>query len=1172
VEKRKMRMKASLVFLLIVFLLVSLLPMSALFVGSCSGAGTVAFGSSPTTEWTQTYGGTGFDIAYSVVETADGGYAMVGYTSSFGLAGSEDFWLVKTDSVGTMEWNKTYGGTEAEEAFSLIKTSDGGYALLGWTNSFGAGGVDVFLVKTSSDGNLEWYRTFGGISWDEGESIVQTSDGGYAILGYTQSFGAGSSDLWLIKTNSTGSMLWNKTYGGADAEHAFRDHALIQTSDDGYAIAGGTKSSGAGLEDFWLIRTDANGGVLWNKTYGGASDDVAWSLVQANEGGYVLAGYTESFGAGSRDAWLVETDSAGNEVWNRTYGGTGDDRAISLLETLDGGYAFAGYSSPYVVGGTDFWLVKTDSSGNMQWNKTCGGENEDYVQSLVQTNDEGYAMVGGTYSYGAGSCDFWLVKIASELHDVAITNLLLSEASAIQGQTILINVTVENQGEYAETFNVTTYYNCTTIESKTINDLTEGDQTSLTFNWDTTGVLPGNYVIHANASAVTYETDIADNTMNVSATIQLALSGKVTEIDGITPVIDASVEALQEGDAVILSTTTDSQGFYSLIPPVGAYKLLVRVVDHLDAVRSLVNITTETMTDVNFNLTRGQMIVFDDFVGTNLNTSKWEGTLGGWGNIGNVTSEPTRFSKVELSTQDTHQGVLRSKDNATLDSIIIFEGRISAYTPTGDKQPRGLRVGTDPNNAIEFISWTLYQAKARTVASGVATETLYTLPSGKTVGDWNLTYRIEANSTCARFYINGLLIATHTTNIPTGPLNIYMDTYYPYAGNIPIAADYLYMAVKLSTSILPSSVVMDLGTSRLFTSSVSGGTPPYSYQWYLNDAPVSEATSSSWRFVPSASGSYTVYVYVTDSIGLTAKSNVAIVTVNPFFNAGIAPVSVVLDVNQSQVFVSIIFGGTFPFTYQWYLDGSPIPGANNTTWTYTPSSSGSHTVYYFAHDAVGNVAGSIPVPVTVHDIPSVIVSPSIVTMDIGQSQLLAASVSDGTSPYSYQWYLDDSIVSGATSATWTFAPASPGSHSVYVNVTDNVGAEAKSNIATVTVLTHDVALTDVAPSRITVTQGYGLNVSVTVKNFGNYTETFNVTLYANGIPVHTFTNVALTPGSTTILTIEAGFTKGFYTLSAYAWPLPDEVHTSDNSCTCSDVIVVAPRATASFIYARPVMV
>jgi ABC-type transport system substrate-binding protein len=364
----------------------------------------------PDAEWNKTYGGADRDEASSVVQTSDGGYAIAGSTNSFG-AGGADFWLVKTDSAGNMEWNKTYGGTNPESLYSVVQTGDGGYAIAGETQSFGEG-LDFWLVKTDSNGNAQWNRTYGGTGAQQPFSgAIQTGDGGYAIAGSTNSFGAGGADFWLVKTDSAGNMEWNKTYGGTNHEIAL---SMIQTGYGGYAMVGVTGDPMWGPLDIWLVKTDSAGNMEWNKTYEESGFEYAYSVVQTGDGGYAIAGSTVCAGP-QTDSLLIKTDSNGNAQWNRTYGGSDDDSADSLIQTSDGGYAIAGSTNSFGAGGADFWLVKTDSAGNMEWNKTYGGTNSDSASSVVQTVVDGkYTLAGDTYSYGAGGSDFWLIRAEGE--------------------------------------------------------------------------------------------------------------------------------------------------------------------------------------------------------------------------------------------------------------------------------------------------------------------------------------------------------------------------------------------------------------------------------------------------------------------------------------------------------------------------------------------------------------------------------------------------------------------------------------------------------------------------------------------------------------------------------------------------------------------------------------
>ena len=317
-------------------------------------------GAGPAIEWAKTFGGTNDDWADSVQQTIDGGYIIAGLTKSFG-AGDSDAYLIKTDSDGNLSWQKTFGGTDDDYANSVQQTADHGYIIAGDTKSFGAGKSDAYLAKIDANGNLQWQKTFGGTGDDWATCVQQTPDGGYIIAGLTESFStrkfgyAGSLDAYLIKTDSEGNLQWQKTFGGTGDDCAT---FVQQTSDAGYIIAGWTKSFGAGKSDAYLAKTDCDGNRLWQKTFGGTDDDWATSVQQTPDAGYVIAGRTESFGAGKSDAYLAKTDCDGNRLWQKTLGGTGDDWATSVQQTTDSGYIVAGLTKSFGAGGFDAYLVK----------------------------------------------------------------------------------------------------------------------------------------------------------------------------------------------------------------------------------------------------------------------------------------------------------------------------------------------------------------------------------------------------------------------------------------------------------------------------------------------------------------------------------------------------------------------------------------------------------------------------------------------------------------------------------------------------------------------------------------------------------------------------------------------------------------------------------------------
>jgi len=316
-------------------------------------------------------GGTKDDYGQSIVQTTDGGYAITGQTESYGAAG--DMFLTKYDSAGTLSFSRTWGGNGDDQGKSIVQTTDGGYAITGQTISFGAGQEDMFLAKYNSAGTLSFSRTWGGTGIDYGDSLVQTTDGGYAIAGSTTIAGAGSYDMFLAKYNSAGTLSFSRTWGGTASDFGA---SLVQTTDGGYAITGRTDNFSAGQEDMFLAKYDSAGTLSFSRTWGGTGRDYGYSLVQTTDGGYAVTGQTTSFGAGSVDMFLIKYDSAGTLSFSRTWGGTNTDVGLSLVKTTDGGYAVTGYSNSFDVMlcadalGTvarchDMFLTKYDSAGNI---------------------------------------------------------------------------------------------------------------------------------------------------------------------------------------------------------------------------------------------------------------------------------------------------------------------------------------------------------------------------------------------------------------------------------------------------------------------------------------------------------------------------------------------------------------------------------------------------------------------------------------------------------------------------------------------------------------------------------------------------------------------------------------------------------------------------------------
>jgi uncharacterized repeat protein (TIGR01451 family) len=382
-----------------------------------------------------TFGGSADDYGESVFQTSDGGYAVAGGTFSYG-SGSSDFWLVKTDAAGGSQWTQTYGGSGWDVAESVVQTNDGGYALTGTTMSYGGGSADFWLVKTAPNtlGNLDWNQTYGSTTYETASAGIQTSDGGYALIG-------GNNDLWLVKTQpaTNGIQDWTAAYGGAGHDWGT---GIAQTS-SGYVLAGYTDSVGSGLHDFYLVNTDAFGASNWEYAYGGSGEDWCYSVDPTTNGGYILAGETNSFGSGDYDVYLVKVDPSGSLEWSFTFGGPLDDGAASVVQTSDGGYILVGWTQSFGAGGWDTYVVKTDSYGNFEWEETFGGTGDDWGNSIIETSDGGYVLAGATASKGAGGFDFSLIKLGPVEPERALDKSM-SDTRGYSGEviTVTINITV----------------------------------------------------------------------------------------------------------------------------------------------------------------------------------------------------------------------------------------------------------------------------------------------------------------------------------------------------------------------------------------------------------------------------------------------------------------------------------------------------------------------------------------------------------------------------------------------------------------------------------------------------------------------------------------------------------------------------------------------------------
>jgi len=373
----------------------------------------------------RTYGGVYEDYGSSVQQTTDGGYVVAGTTTSFG-AGQEDIYVLRLDAYGDTVWTRTYGGPGFDEGHSAQQTKDSGFVIAGDMDDSG-GGLNVFLIKTDAHGNEVWTGTYGYVDMDFGWSVQQTTDSGYVVAGYTFLNGTNNTDVYLVKTDAHGDTLWTRTFGGLGSEAGY---SVRQTTDGGYIVAGLTSSFGAGGEDVYLVRTNANGDTTWTRTFGGSQWDIGYSVQQTTDAGFIIVGYAESFGTRG-DVYLIKTDASGDTLWTKTFGGDSNDCGESVRQTADGGYIVAGTTSSFGSGGV--YLVKTDANGDTEWTRTYGGTNSEWSMSVGCTSDGGYVIIGATQSFGAGLYDVYLIKTDS-LGNVAVAEPRQPQAASLKLQ------------------------------------------------------------------------------------------------------------------------------------------------------------------------------------------------------------------------------------------------------------------------------------------------------------------------------------------------------------------------------------------------------------------------------------------------------------------------------------------------------------------------------------------------------------------------------------------------------------------------------------------------------------------------------------------------------------------------------------------------------------------
>ena len=388
---------------------------------SSSGGGTTSQGGGGSSSlWSAIYGDVGAEEMEGVWNTSDGGYIVAGTSDSYSDGGDLDALVLKVDAGGNIEWARTYGGTGDDMAIGIQQTSDGGYIVAGWTESFGAGAgkADFWVFKLDSSGTVEWANRYGGTGIEQAWSVDITSDGYYIVAGGTTSFGAGGADYWVLKLDSSGNIVWQRAYGGTGDDApggTYNEYVarVLEDTDGDYVVASETNSFGSGGSDIWVLKLRSdNGSVIWEYAYGDTDDDSVWSFQEASDGGYILPGLMTRPGTTEADMWVLRLAKDGTITWQKIYGMDSYwDEALTVDATADGGAIIGGYFEK-----TDadwyFHLLRVDSSGNLSWAKQYKYGDLDWPNAIRTLNDGGYIVAGVTTTAQQDE-ELWLMRLDS---------------------------------------------------------------------------------------------------------------------------------------------------------------------------------------------------------------------------------------------------------------------------------------------------------------------------------------------------------------------------------------------------------------------------------------------------------------------------------------------------------------------------------------------------------------------------------------------------------------------------------------------------------------------------------------------------------------------------------------------------------------------------------------
>ncbi|MDD1759267.1 MAG: immunoglobulin domain-containing protein, partial [Methanothrix sp.] len=974
-------------------------------------------------EFDKTFGGLGDDDGRFVQQTSDGDYIIVGSTESSGAGGS-DVWLIKADRDGNQMWNKTFGGQKDDSGEAVLETLDGGYIIVGATRSKGAGSYDIWAIKTDKEGNLVWDETFGGQLDDEGHAVFQTADGGYIITGRSRASDSGGRyDAFLLKIDEYGNRKWLKSFGGPQDDEG---DSVLQTADGGYIIAGITNSFGAGGYDAWLIKTDQSGNKIWDRTFGGQNSEFnpwskGWFVEQVIDGGYILSGSTISYGSGGYDAWLIRTDMQGNEIWNGTFGGALDEEGAAVMQTVDGNYILLVSTGSYGAGGYDAWLINIDQDGREIWKKTLGGKTDDKGYFVQQASDGGYIVVGKTFSssqyLAKGECclgndissrnQAWLVKIRSESPVIIAQPQSLAVCEG-QAAAFAVSATGKEPLSYQWKKNGVEIYTATentySVQSAGLDDA-------------------GLYSVTVSNSCGLIESIPSRLDVNTKPSIQVQpLSQTVCEDSPVVMSVDASgtkpfaYQWKKNGEAIpgataniyeISRASTDDAGNYSAV-----VSNICGSVESNFAILTVNSMPWIQVQPASQTICSGSNAAFGvEAAGSEPISYQWKKN----GAVIEAASSRT-FSIINAKASDAGTySVMVSNSCGYVESEMAVLTVNSA--PTIQVQPFSQETcaGSSITFSIEATGTKplLYQWMKNGENISGADQNTFSISS--TTAEDTGTYSVMVSNSCG--YVESEMAALTVNSAPT-------------------------------IQVQPSSQETCAGSSANFSIETTG-TKPLSYQWMKNGENISGANSNVFSIsntIPEDSGSYGVIV--SNNCG-SVESSMASLTVNSAPTIHVQPLSQDTCAGSSVTF-SIEATGTQPLLYQWVKNGENISGANGSVFIIsnsTPEDAGTYSV--MVSNSCGSVESSMAALI-VNSVPTIHVQP-LSQETCGGSSVTFGIEATGTQPLLYQWMKNGENIAEANGNVLSISntiPEDSGSYSVTVS---NVCGSVKSSMATLTV-------------------------------------------------------------------------------------------------------------------------